>query len=128
MFKPSRAKKERRNYSFASKFAHFFIDAERFPVMDSFAVAMLKFHLGTQGYRTDDGRPYFTFLKNLSTLRERDGLGNVANRSLDHYLWLAGEYRAFDGGSAINSELAALWNKCKLAEDPDLKALVGGAD
>src|SRR5690349_6766320 len=35
--------------SFASKFAHFFIDVERFPIYDSYAVKMVAYHLGPQG-------------------------------------------------------------------------------
>ncbi|HKI37221.1 MAG TPA: hypothetical protein VKA46_35530, partial [Gemmataceae bacterium] len=34
-------KHKRHHYSFASKFAHFFLDEERFPIMDSYALAML---------------------------------------------------------------------------------------
>ncbi len=34
--------------SFASKFAHFFIDEERFPIYDSYAVKMVEYHPGKQ--------------------------------------------------------------------------------
>src|SRR5262249_32268940 len=38
--------KERRHISFASKLAHFFIDRDRFPIMDSFAKRVVAMHLG----------------------------------------------------------------------------------
>jgi hypothetical protein len=36
---------DRKHRSFASKFAHFFIDMERFPIYDSFAVKTVAHHL-----------------------------------------------------------------------------------
>lgn len=51
-------KRKRRHYSFASKFAHFFLDDERFPIMDSYALKMLKHHLGRRHYSDDQAHPY----------------------------------------------------------------------
>jgi len=41
----------KRHHSFVSKFAHFFIDPERFPIMDSYPVSLLKVHLGANTFR-----------------------------------------------------------------------------
>src|SRR6266478_4868748 len=35
-----------KHISFASKFAHFFVNAQRFPIYDSVAISMIEFHLG----------------------------------------------------------------------------------
>jgi len=84
----------KRHHSFASKFAHFFIDPERFPIMDSYAVSMLKVHLGAEHCHQNAGTPYIAFLENLKTLRRLAGL-EVTNRELDRYLWIAGAYRVY---------------------------------
>lgn len=82
--------KARRRYSFASKFAHFFVDPQRFPIMDKFAMKMLKLHLG-KALVSDSAHPYQAFCKNYELLKNVIGFTG-SNRELDHYLWLAGEY------------------------------------
>ena len=44
--------------SFASKFCHFFVDADRFPIKDSYAEKMLKHHLGRSAFERDPGNSY----------------------------------------------------------------------
>jgi hypothetical protein len=39
--------------SFASKFAHFFIDHDRFPIYDKFAIRMLREHLGSSALKVE---------------------------------------------------------------------------
>lgn len=94
----------RRYISFASKFAHFFISPERFPIYDSYAERMLRLHLGASALR-DPGRPYQAFIENLRALmREYDVKSSY--RELDRYLWLAGQYRAYvNGARQLNAEL-----------------------
>jgi len=103
-------KRKRRHYSFASKFAHFFLDDERFPIMDSYAVKMLKRHLGRQHYSDDTAQPYASFVSNFHELKRLSGFAG-SNRQLDRYLWLAGEYAAWKKkpGAAINAEVATLF-------------------
>src|SRR6266566_1883816 len=60
-----------KHISFSSKFAHFFIDKERFPIYDSFAEDMVKFHLGRQGWIKDKEHPYRAFFQNLVKLKEQ---------------------------------------------------------
>jgi hypothetical protein len=96
--------------SFAAKFAHFFIDRERFPIFDSYASRMVTHHLGYLGRIRDASRPYRAFVLNLHLLKERAAL-NCGWAELDHYLWLAGQYRAWQRNPAaeINREPARLF-------------------
>jgi hypothetical protein len=103
-------KRQRRHYSFASKFAHFFLDEERFPIMDSYAIATLKRHLGRGHYSLNGASTYDAFVRNFHVLKRLCGFTG-RNRELDRYLWLAGEYAAWKKkrGAKINAELAALF-------------------
>jgi hypothetical protein len=114
-------KRKRRHFSFASKFAHFFLGDERFPIMDSYAVKMLKRHLGGRNYSDDQTHPYAAFVSNFQELKRLSGFTG-SNRQLDRYLWLAGEYAAWKKKrAAINAEVAALFEKLSA----DAAALVG---
>jgi hypothetical protein len=96
--------------SFASKFAHFFIAGDRFPIYDEYAARMVAYHLG-KARHTEPTRPYRAFVRNIDLLRNRAGLtcGLVA---LDRYLWLAGLYRAWQRNPAgpLNVEVARLFS------------------
>lgn len=91
--------KERECVSFASKFAHFFIDPDRFPMKDSYSTKMVEFHLGTQDCVQTEKQvldeSYAAFVRNIERLKEREGLDSVSYRRLDRYLWFAGKYRFF---------------------------------
>lgn len=100
----------RKHWSFASKFAHFFVDLERFPIYDSYAERLAAYHLGTRGLIRDAERPYRAFVLNLRALVERAQL--TCNwTELDRYLWFAGQYHAWkrDAKAKINTELARLF-------------------
>lgn len=107
-----------RHFSFASKLAHFFIDAERFPIYDSYAVQMVGRHLGPKERVRDAAHPYQAYVANLELLRERSGLA-WKGRELDLYLWLAGEYRAWlkHPHGPTNKELAQLFAEPQAAAD-----------
>lgn len=114
----------RRFVSFASKFAHFFIDSERFPICDSYAAAMLKFHLrGTTC--TQAGTPcYPEFVANFLTLRNTANLA-CTTRELDRYLWLAGLYRHYlRGNEKINVEVRDLFGSALKKVRADLRRLL----
>ena len=115
----------RRYHSFAAKFAHFFIDPERFPVMDSYAVKMVKFHLGRRNYFENRDQPYAAFVENFKKLKDFGGL-NVSNRELDQYLWIAGEYRAFhkNPDTNISVEVKRLFTNPSEDVSADLAALL----
>ncbi len=103
-------KRRRQHLSFASKFAHFFLDSERYPIKDSYADAMLRFHLGRRNMETDQDHPYRAYMTNHRRLKELCGL-EVTNRHLDHNLWLAGQYRVWKQKPAthLNRDVLALF-------------------
>jgi hypothetical protein len=96
---PAKSGEQQRNFvSFASKFAHFFIRSD-VPIYDSFAEKMLKLHLGRRRGIWNKDRPYASFMKNLQLLRAGSGL-EVSDEELDHYLWIAGQLRAWERARA----------------------------
>ncbi len=119
-------KRYRRHYSFASKFAHFFIDAQRFPIYDHYAVAMVRRHLGRGGLVGDSDHAYKSFVANFGKLHTLTGF-ELTIRELDRYLWLAGQYREWTRRptTAINSELRRLFESPLPAALADLRTLVG---
>ncbi len=120
----------RHHWSFTSKFCHFFVDAETFPIYDSYCRDMLAHHLGRGRCVSDSSNPYRAFKQNLEQLRELSGV-SASLREMDQYLWLAGQHREWlkNGDDArINGELRGLF------DDPpspdargDLAMLVGDA-
>lgn len=97
----------RRHRSFASKFCHFFIDPNEFPILDSAARDALRMHLGPEAAR-DAESGYAGFCGALANLRRAYGL-SVPTRDLDRYLWIAGMYLEFAKGRRdINRDLLAV--------------------
>ncbi len=100
----------RRHISFASKFAHFFCDPERFPIYDAYAERMVTLHLGPAATR-NPARPYEAFTTNVDTLKRQYRLTH-SFRELDGYLWIAGLYRAYlQGDRRLNAELLRVFEK-----------------
>lgn len=124
-----RQKTARRHHSFAAKFCHFFVDSERFPIMDSYADKMLKQHLGSALYEGDACRPYAAFIRNFQRLRAAANHSGT-NRELDHYLWIAGQRLKWkirkDQGKEpkINAELNALFQNPSCDDAEDLEVLM----
>ncbi len=116
---------ERKHRSFASKFAHFFIDMERFPIFDSFAVKMVAHHLGAQQLTRDSAHPYRAFVENICKLKRYAGL-SCTNKGLDNYLWLAGLYQAWHRNTAsqINAEVAEMFKSPSPEATTDLAILL----
>lgn len=83
--------KKRRHVSFASKFAHFFVDPDGCPIYDWYAAQSVSYHLG-RGWLSPDYADYRVFTRAVLALRQSAGL-DCSTRELDHYLWLAGLYR-----------------------------------
>lgn len=116
--------RSKRYVSFASKFAHFFVDAERFPIYDSYAERMLVLHLGPSRKR-ETARPYVAFVENLARLKREYGL-RCTYRELDRYLWVGGQHRAHANGKrALNAELLHLFEKPSPEQRTLLRALRG---
>ena len=77
------------NYSFASKYAHFFIDSS-IPILDWFAEFMLGRHLDDE-MRSKANTRYRKFAEDIEALKRVSAL-NCDCAELDSYLWVAGEY------------------------------------
>lgn len=114
----------KRYVSFASKFAHFFISAERFPIYDSYAEQMLLLHLGPSALRRRE-RPYEAFVVNVERLKLEYGL-RCSYREMDRYLWVAGQYRAYAKGKRmLNTELLHLFENPSAEQRALLRTLRG---
>ena len=109
----TKSQKLARNHSsFASKFANFFIDSDRFPILDKYSELMVSYHLGRTNILRDTRHRYIAYTKNLERLREATSL-HCSGRELDRYLWLAGEYRTWlkNPTASINTELHLLFTE-----------------
>jgi hypothetical protein len=115
----------RKHLSFASKFAHFFIDMERFPIYDSFAAKMVTYHLGIYPQGKNKAHPYRAFVENIDILKRYAHL-YCTNTELDRYLWLGGLYRSWEKnkGAQINAEVAQLFNSLSSTPTTELAQLL----
>lgn len=114
-----------RNYrSFASKFAHFFLDGERFPIMDRYAVEMVTRHLGRSNLAKNPAANYLAFVENVHQLRQLSGL-NCSSRELDQYLWVAGLYLRWkkNQDNKMNREVLNLFQGSSSEVANDLRSL-----
>ena len=114
--------------SFAAKFCHFFINAERFPIYDDAACKAIKLHLGAKGCVTNKQLPYRAFCTNFARLRT-DAALSCDTRDLDRYLWLAGMYMRWlrersKAKPLINAELQRLFKSPTRAAAAELDALL----
>jgi hypothetical protein len=118
-------KKPRKHVSFASKFAHFYIDANRFPILDRYAVQMLRYHLSKPDYDSDQQHSYVAFVANTRRLIDTSGIEcNV--RELDVYLWLAGVYQEWrKKPDRVNREAAAMFANPSVEVADDLRLMIG---
>jgi hypothetical protein len=114
----------RHHLTFASKFAHFFIDPARFHVFEGYAVTMLRHHLQRTTLVIDNHNPYWAFTENISTLATVSGV-NAAPRDLDAYFWIASAFRAWqqDKTSVINQDLRQLFQTPRPEVARDLAVL-----
>lgn len=81
----------RRHLSFASKFAHFYINEEMFLIYDSYAAMILNYHLRGRAVIPYNAPPYTQYIADLKALQEQAGI-SCSTSELDAYLWLAGLY------------------------------------
>lgn len=121
----SAAEKPKRHRSFASKFAHFFLDAERFPILDRYADAMARLHLGDAAVREPE-RPYAAFAANFRRLMGEAAGWRGSSRALDRYLWVAGLYREWrkNPEAPINAEARRLFESPPPTVECDLATLL----
>lgn len=109
---PKAGDKPRLAISFASKFCHFFVDVEAFPIYDDAAREALKLHLGS-GYTVEKSKPYESFYKNFRNLHALAKL-TATTKELDQYLWLTGMFIRWQRERSktnprVNAELKALF-------------------
>lgn len=110
--------------SFASKFCHFFIDAESFPIYDDAACDTLRLHLGERPKAHD----YVGFCCIFRRLREEAGL-QCSTRELDWYLWLTGMYmrwlrQRMKDQPQVNAELLEVFRRPTREQIEDLDRLL----
>jgi len=100
----------RRRYNLASKYAHFFIAPDRFPVWDRSARTMVRIHNGVRAAGALDVG-YVSFAAGFEHLR-RTISPSPAVIELDHYLLIAGQAIAFRLGrwENIGAELRGLFS------------------
>jgi hypothetical protein len=96
------AGKKKKLRSFASKFCHFFIDADRYPIYDVATCLAIQHFLGNK-YDSRQKRCYATFCKNVSMLRKTFSITSSV-RDLDRFLWVVGQWKR--EWSKINRELS----------------------
>jgi hypothetical protein len=96
--------------SFASKFAHFFVKPNLYPICDSYAEYMVKYHLGQSARRNPHETRYAAFVRGIHALQAASGV-DATLADLDHYLWLAGQYVKWRSNpqAPINKEVAHLF-------------------
>ena len=108
--------------SFASKFAHFFISPDRFPIFDGAARTALRHHLGPAATR-GMASSYPAFLEALTALRGSVG-EDISLAELDRYLWLVGMALDYQRGKReLNREVIALF---EMANPPQVLDILRG--
>jgi hypothetical protein len=84
--------------SFASKFAHFFVDPRAVSIYDGWAIATIRSHSGRLSWK---GRhPYRVFAEYVFALSDASGLC-CSVRELDRYLWLSGMLRGWRANPSV---------------------------
>lgn len=97
--------KQRCFKSFASKYAHIFVDDARFHILDDAAVRMIATHTSST-LTAARAWSYAEFNRRAEAVRIGSNL--AADRSLDRYLWVTGmRYRHRAGGTANNELVSA---------------------
>lgn len=115
----------RKLYSFASKFAHFFLNPDDFPLMDQTSARMVRYHLGPRSWVPDEGYRYREFAANFRRLRGQSGFKG-RKRELSRYLWVAGQYHEWlrSPKARINPELKSLFDAPSPEVAADIETLV----
>jgi len=100
----SGGQKPKKFLSFASKFAHFFLSKEKFPIYDSVAETMLRKHFGRGEIRLSSEAKYCSFVEAIDRLRALADT-QVTYVDIDRYLWFTGTYLKWKRGETVNAEL-----------------------
>ena len=109
-----------RRLSLAAKFAHFFIDEDRFPIYDRYAVRIVAQHAGVSVASLNGN--YTSFTATFNTLAIGAGLV-TQRRRLDRYLWIQGQYEEWKKrGTASSGDLASAFNRGDWPPSPSPEA------
>ena len=95
--------------SFTSKYCHFFIDENRFPMYDEFAAIAIVRHLRLPQNKRWVGN-YVEYCKNVKSLLDVSDV-EVNYIELDRYLWLAGQWLAWSEEKDVNLEVKSLFEQ-----------------
>lgn len=102
-----------RQYSFAAKFFHFFVDP-RCPILDDVAEDEVHRLVQDGQRRIAARRRYEIFCKRFDALRAASPeIADASAREIDRYLWLSGSVRRFKAGKVIDRELQAYLGRAK---------------
>lgn len=110
---------DRRYCSFASKYAHFFLDPEQFHILDDAALTVLARHARVSMKAAGEWS-YGDFNRTAENLRIKSGLR--PDRSLDRYLWIAGMHLRRQSprrAKMFNRELGTAFDD--ITNGPDLR-------
>jgi hypothetical protein len=122
-------KRSRRHLSFASKFAHFFVDRSRFPLLDRHALRAVGFHLSRQLFPGDVIPSYEAFAREVVRMREEAGL-DCSLSEFDKYLWLLGQWLAMQLQSTktaqLGSEVSSMFLRASGADRELVEKFTGG--
>ena len=106
--------------SFASKYCHFFVDPERFPLFDHYVPVTVRLHLGRGNYRCKAAAHIYPNLyADLTALRANLSFSPTV-RELDRYLWLRGQWetlRTKGQRAKIGAEVKNLFKTAEFDED-----------
>lgn len=137
LFQAKEVGNPRRCHSFASKFAHCFVNQDRFLILDDFAEFAVRRHLGKQAQTGPENR-YIAFSNNVDQLRLLARL-NCSVADLDKYLWLVGAWHRWEtrknksdaskkkAGAAISSEVIRLFESTATSVRADRDLMFGVA-
>ncbi len=78
---------------FASRFAHFFVDGERFPILDAWSERALEWLIEGPIQGAPGESRYARFARDFAWIAS--ALRLTRRRELGHWLWIAGQYRAW---------------------------------
>ena len=109
--------KARKHLSFASKYAHFFLDAERYPIYDQYVLKAISHHLKCKHIQLTSYVEFFSWYKKLEPLCEP----YFGTRELDRYLWLSEAHRRWQTKrekSGLGKEVTRLFG----IEEPEIKS------
>jgi hypothetical protein len=106
--------------SFASKYCHFFVDPQRFPLFDRYVPMTVRLHLGRGNYRCKvNAHIYRNLYADVTTLRAHLSFSPTV-RELDRYLWLRGQWETLESKgekAKIGSEVKNLFKTTEFDDD-----------